>query len=87
LLSSPLKAIGTVAVYILIQQIESTLIAPKIMSENVGLHPIVIIFSILAGAELFGVWGLLFAIPLAGILKVVLELVLEMLTPLNKELD
>lgn len=87
LLSSPLQALGTVAVYVLIQQIESSVVAPKIMSEEVGLHPLVIIFSILAGAELFGIWGLLFAIPLAGITKVVLELILEILTPLKEELE
>ena len=85
LLSSPLKAVGTVVIYIVIQQVESSIIAPKILSEKVGLHPLVIIFSILAGAELFGIWGLLFSIPLAGIFKVVFELALELLTPLKQE--
>lgn len=71
LLSSPIKALGVLILYVFIQQLESTLISPKIMSESVGLHPLTVIFSLMVGAELMGVWGMLFAIPLAGSIKVI----------------
>ncbi|MFW5999332.1 MAG: AI-2E family transporter [Halanaerobiaceae bacterium] len=75
LLSSPAKMLGVILLYAVLQQVESVLIAPRIMSGNVGLHPVTIIFSLLAGTELFGIWGLLFAVPLAGSLKVFISLV------------
>ncbi|MFW6238440.1 MAG: AI-2E family transporter [Bacillota bacterium] len=74
LLSSPAKMVGVILLYSVLQQVESVLIAPRIMSGNVGLHPVTIIFALLAGAELFGVWGLIFAVPIAGSLKVFLRL-------------
>ena len=76
-LSSPIKSLGVAFLYIFIQQFESLLIAPKIMSESIGLHPLVVIFALLSGAELLGVWGLLFAVPLAGIIKIFLKLFLK----------
>jgi len=76
-LSSPLKALAVVLLFVLIQQIESVFIAPKILSKNVGLHPLAVIFSLLAGAELFGIWGLLFAIPVAGSIKVLTRLIIR----------
>ena len=75
-LASPLQALGVVLLYLFIQQLEGGLIAPKIMSENVGLHPLTIILALLAGAELAGVWGLIFGVPVVGVLKVFLKLLL-----------
>ncbi len=76
-LSSPLKAVAVILLFVIIQQIESVIIAPKILSENVGLHPLTVIFSLLAGAELLGIWGLLFAIPIAGSLKVLVQFLIK----------
>ncbi len=75
LLSSPMQALGVIILYFLIQQLEGSIISPKIMSEKVGLHPLTIFFALLAGAELFGVWGLLFAVPLAGSVKVIIRFI------------
>ncbi|MFW6257101.1 MAG: AI-2E family transporter [Bacillota bacterium] len=76
-LVSPLRSVGVIILYILVQQLESILITPRIMSENVGLHPLTIIFALLAGAELLGIWGLLLGIPAAASMKVILSLLLE----------
>lgn len=73
LLSSPTKAISIIILFFVIQQIEGSIISPKIMSQKVGLHPLTIIFALLAGAELMGIWGLLLAIPIAGSIKVILK--------------
>ena len=74
-LSSPLQAGAVILLYIVVQQVESILVTPRIMSESVGLHPLTIIFSLLAGAEIMGVPGLLLAVPTAGSLKVILNLI------------
>lgn len=58
---------------LLIQQVESNLITPRIMGGKLGLHPLVIIFALLAGGKLLGIWGMLFAVPLTAVLKVVLH--------------
>ncbi len=62
-----------VLLFFIIQQIEGNIIAPKIMGKEVGLHPIVIIFSLLAGGELLGIIGMLIAIPIAAIIKEIMK--------------
>jgi len=84
LMSSYLQTIGVILLFLIIQQIESSLIAPRIMSKSVGLHPLTVIFSILAGAELFGIWGLIFSIPFAGVFKAVINIYLDHSSPLKK---
>lgn len=51
------------AVYLLIQLVSDRLIAPKLMSDSAHLHPLVVILSLLAGAEFFGAIGLFAAVP------------------------
>ena len=45
------------------------ILAPRIFSSTVGVHPIVAIFALFAGAELFGLLGGFLAIPVAGVLQ------------------
>lgn len=70
LLRSPALALKVAVAYAVIQQLESSLIAPKIVGDHVGLHPLVIIFALLAGGKLAGVPGMLVAVPVAGVLKI-----------------
>lgn len=60
------------AVFI-IQQIETHIISPKIMGDSIGLHPLTIMFIILAGGHLFGILGMLLAVPITAILKVIIR--------------
>jgi predicted PurR-regulated permease PerM len=48
-------------------------VTPKIAGQKVGLHPLVVIFSVLAGATLLGFVGMLIAIPTAGAIKIVIN--------------
>jgi len=52
---------------VVIQWIDGNIIVPKVTGPRVGLHPLWIIFSLLAGAELFGFWGVVLAVPVAGV--------------------
>ncbi|WP_062283671.1 AI-2E family transporter [Neomoorella mulderi] len=75
LLESKKTALYALAVMVIVQQIESSLLAPRILSESVGLHPLVIIFALLAGGELWGVTGLLLAVPLTAIGCIVVKFI------------
>lgn len=57
--------------------IESYILTPKIIGNRIGLHPVWIIFSVFATANLFGFVGVLFAIPIAGIVKVCLSNIID----------
>jgi len=75
---TPLNDLLMVAiVFAAVQLLDSNLITPKIMGEKFGLHPVVIMFSVLVFAVLFGFVGLLIAVPLTAILKVVADLLLD----------
>lgn len=63
----------TVIVFLVVQQIESNILSPLILGESVGLHPVLVIFALLAGGHLYGVWGVLLAIPVAAILRLLLR--------------
>ncbi|MBV9281182.1 MAG: AI-2E family transporter [Chloroflexi bacterium] len=64
-------AVATVVLYVVIQQLEAHIIAPRIMGHAVGVHPIVAILAVLFGAERDGILGALVAVPVAGIIYVI----------------
>jgi predicted PurR-regulated permease PerM len=59
------------------QFIEGNFITPKVVGEKVGLHPVVIFFAFFSGGLLFGFLGALFAIPMAAILGVIVQFLLQ----------
>jgi predicted PurR-regulated permease PerM len=67
---SPQLVLWTVLYIVVIQQLESIFLQPRIMSDQVHLHPVLVILSLLVGATLFGLVGMLFAVPIAGVAKV-----------------
>ena len=54
----------------IVQFIDGNLVQPKIVGESVGLHPLIIIMALFVGAELMGIYGMLFAVPAAAVFKV-----------------
>lgn len=67
------KLLWTIVVILLIQQLESIFIAPKILSEVVDLHPVYIILSLWAGGLFFGVIGMFLAVPSVLILRIIIK--------------
>jgi len=57
-------------VFMLGQALESTVLTPYLVGDRIGLHPVVVIFAVLAGGELFGFVGILLALPVAAVLMV-----------------
>ena len=70
---SPLKALLVVILFIAVHQINNYFISPSIMKHEVGVHPGVIIFSLIAGGTLFGMFGLLLAVPTVAIIQEILR--------------
>jgi predicted PurR-regulated permease PerM len=73
LASDPSKALGVLAVVIVIQQLENYLLVPRIMDRAVGIHGFVTLLAIAAFGTLFGVAGAVLAIPLAAIVQVIVN--------------
>jgi predicted PurR-regulated permease PerM len=55
------------------QMLESMLLTPWLVGDRIGLHPVAVIFAVLAGAQLFGFVGVLLALPVAAVLAVMLR--------------
>jgi len=72
-LGSKWLALKVVLAFIIIHQLEGSIISPKILGDKVGLHPLVVIVSLLIGGELYGLVGMLLAVPVSAILKVIIK--------------
>lgn len=73
LIQSPIKALWTALVFIIVQQIDNAFISSKIIEGKVGLHPMTTILVVLIGGEFFGILGMFVAVPVAAILKVIIR--------------
>jgi predicted PurR-regulated permease PerM len=67
--NGPWSALFAIGIIVAAQNVTDTFITPRIMSEQVDLHPTLVIFSLLVGGTLFGIPGMLFAIPVAATAK------------------
>jgi predicted PurR-regulated permease PerM len=59
------------------QLLEGYVLVPRLVGEKIGLHPVAVIFSVLAGGYLFGFLGVLLALPAASVILVVLRYLTE----------
>ncbi|MEG6612293.1 AI-2E family transporter [Pseudoclostridium thermosuccinogenes] len=77
LLDSPVKALWTIGVFTLIQQIDNNFISPKIIEGRLGLHPVSTMLAVLVGGEFFGLIGMMLAVPVLAMIKAVLKRAIE----------
>lgn len=70
---APSKLIWVIVATIVIQQIENSLLVPRVMHKAVGVNPFVSLLSIFAFSSLFGIAGALMAIPMAAIIQLLLD--------------
>ncbi|MFQ6677636.1 MAG: AI-2E family transporter [Fidelibacterota bacterium] len=68
---SPFYLLDIVVMFIIVQQIDNNIITPMMVGESVGLHPMMVMIALLIGGTLIGPMGMLFAVPAAGIIKVI----------------
>jgi predicted PurR-regulated permease PerM len=64
LVQHPLSALWVVLLFLGIQQLEGHVVVPNVMGRSLRLHPLLVIFGLLAGGEIYGFAGILVALPL-----------------------
>ena len=73
LTDSPGKALLTLAVYVLVQQIESNVTIPIVMSQRTRMHPAMIAIGVVVVGQLFGFVGLFVAVPILSLIVIVVQ--------------
>ena len=68
------QMVWAIVAMVIVQQIDSNIMAPKIVGDNVGLHPVFIMIGIIAGGSLFGFLGMLIAVPILASFKKIISL-------------
>lgn len=68
-----LRLAGVIAVFSIGQFIEGSVLTPKLVGDRIGLHPVIVIFAVAAGGQLFGFFGVLLALPAAAVLSVLIR--------------
>lgn len=67
---SPAAALHVAVFYAVYYQLDANYMLPKIMGQKIDLHPVLVIASLLIGAKLFGILGMVFAVPVAAVYRV-----------------
>lgn len=80
LLDSPWLAAKVALLFFVIHQLEGTILGPKIIGGNVGLHPLAVILFLFIGEELGGLVGMLLGVPAAAVGRVLLRHLVRILT-------
>jgi predicted PurR-regulated permease PerM len=70
---APVKLIWVIVATVIIQQLENSLLVPRVMRKAVGVNPFVTLLAIFAFSSLFGIAGALMAIPIAAIIQLLLD--------------
>ncbi|VEF48216.1 putative autoinducer -2 export protein AI-2E [Bacillus freudenreichii] len=73
LLDSPFQALLVIIVVIIVQQLDSNITSPLVMGKKLNIHPLTIIFVLLVAGKFGGLLGLIFAVPVYALLKVIVS--------------
>lgn len=65
--------VGVVVVFVVAQLVEGMVLTPKLVGDRIGLHPVLVIFAVMAGGQLFGFFGVLLALPAAAVVSVIVR--------------
>ena len=71
--ASPTKAVYTALAFFIIQQVEGNILAPLITSNSIRMHPLIIIILLMVGEKMGGFIGMILAVPVGVIIKVIYE--------------
>lgn len=66
-----------VVVFLIVQVLDNVFVAPVVVARSVNLHPLVVIFVVLAGSQLFGAVGMILAVPATAVIKVSIQTIYE----------
>ncbi|WP_138158871.1 AI-2E family transporter [Peptoniphilus catoniae] len=72
-IDSPTKALWVSVLFVLVQWAENNILGPKLLSNKTGLSPILILISIIVGGATMGVFGMIFSVPIASIIVILID--------------
>jgi predicted PurR-regulated permease PerM len=75
----PVSALWVLALFVFIYQVEGHIVVPNVMANALRLHPLLVIFGLLAGGELYGIAGVLMALPTMAAARAIYEFFAERL--------
>jgi predicted PurR-regulated permease PerM len=73
LLTHPEVTVYLFVALLALQQVIFNVLAPRILSQQVGLHPLLVFFAVLSGARVAGVWGAIFGVPIVAVLSTMIS--------------
>jgi predicted PurR-regulated permease PerM len=73
LLTHPEVTVYLFVALLALQQVIFNVLAPRILSQQVGLHPLLVFFAVLTGARVAGVWGAIFGVPIVAVLTTMIS--------------
>ena len=66
-----------VLVFVVGQLLEGSVLTPRLVGERIGLHPVAVIFAVMAGGQLYGFFGILLALPVAAVAMVLIRYLVQ----------
>ena len=76
----PVGALWVVLLFLIIHQVEGHIVVPNVMGSALRLHPLLVIFGLLAGGEIYGLPGALVALPMLAVVRAIWEFFSERVT-------
>ncbi|QNO16080.1 AI-2E family transporter [Alkalicella caledoniensis] len=71
--TDPMLALKVIIWYVIVQQIESNVVAPQVLGKKMGMHPLLVIFSLIAGGKFMGILGMIIGVPVVAIIRILLK--------------
>ena len=84
---SPMTGVLVLAWILFIHFVEANILNPKILGNAAHLHPVIVIFALLAGEHTFGLFGALFAVPVASMTQTLFLFAREQLVPASEQAE
>lgn len=75
--SSPLKALWVAIFFVVIQWVENNILAPKVLGQSIGLHPLTVLLALIIGGGIFGVLGMILAVPVTAIMMILVKFIIN----------
>lgn len=85
LTKSPWAALYVIGLFVAANQLETLYLSPKIIGGSLGLHPLFVLYLVLIGGKIFGLWGMIFAVPLGALVFVLIKSIYEICFEVNRE--
>lgn len=73
-------ALKVIIAIVIIQQVEANILSPKVLGGSIGLHPVFTILVLLAGGQVYGIPGMLLALPVTAVLRILIGFIWEKLS-------